>query len=299
LGQKVQILCDFHSEEKQPSTNWSKRYVLLTEYSKIHYNSYINMEDLTKQQIVLVTLLVSFVTSIATGIVTVSLVDQAPKGVTQTINQVVERTIERVVPQTASVGDATTSSRNFEEQLATTVDRSTKGLVRLKNIDAGPNEKSITGFGVVVSKDGVIVTDKSTIAAAGTYRAVFSDGRELPVTLVQSQNDGDIAFLIISAYGTSTTVYTTVPFAVGNLSLGETVFAIGGGKSLRLTKGFVSDADTSEQILTSLTDKEIEIGSPLINSAGEFIAIKTASIEGFYPLSLIRAAIPAEGTYSK
>src|SRR3989338_3691505 len=42
----------------------------------------ISVENLTKQQIVLVTLLVSFVTSLATGIITVSLMEQEPQGVT-------------------------------------------------------------------------------------------------------------------------------------------------------------------------------------------------------------------------
>ena len=62
------------------------------------------MEDLNKNQIILLTLLVSFITSIATGIVTVSLFEQAPQGVTRTINRVVERTVERVVPgETTSI----------------------------------------------------------------------------------------------------------------------------------------------------------------------------------------------------
>ena len=58
----------------------------------------MDIEHLTKMQIVLLTLLVSFVTSIATGIITVTLMNQVPPAVTQTLNRVVERTVERVVP---------------------------------------------------------------------------------------------------------------------------------------------------------------------------------------------------------
>ena len=49
------------------------------------------MEELSKSQLVLLVLLVSFVTSTATAIVTATLVDQAPKPITQTIQKVVER----------------------------------------------------------------------------------------------------------------------------------------------------------------------------------------------------------------
>ena len=53
------------------------------------------MESLTKTQIVLLVLLVSFVTSLTTGIVTVTLVNQAPQPVTHTINKVVEKLVPR------------------------------------------------------------------------------------------------------------------------------------------------------------------------------------------------------------
>jgi len=53
----------------------------------------MEMEKLNKSQIVLLTLLVSFVTLIATGVVTVSLMDQAPPAIAQTVNRIVERTV--------------------------------------------------------------------------------------------------------------------------------------------------------------------------------------------------------------
>ncbi len=57
----------------------------------------MDLEQLTKSQIVLLTLLISFVTSMATGIVTVSLAEQGVSPVTNTVNKIVERTKEIVV----------------------------------------------------------------------------------------------------------------------------------------------------------------------------------------------------------
>lgn len=72
----------------------------------------MDLEHLTKKQIILLTLLVSFVTSIATGIVSVSLMQQMPAPVTQTINRVVERTLERVVEKkTDAQGVVTTKEK--------------------------------------------------------------------------------------------------------------------------------------------------------------------------------------------
>lgn len=58
----------------------------------------VEIKDLNKTQLILLAILLSFITSIATGIVTVTLMQQAPTGVTQTINRVVQQTIEKVVP---------------------------------------------------------------------------------------------------------------------------------------------------------------------------------------------------------
>ena len=77
----------------------------------------MNIEELNKTQIILLTLLISFITSIATGIVTVSLMNQAPKVVTDTVHKVIEKTVERVVPgeQKATIieNSGTTGNKNL------------------------------------------------------------------------------------------------------------------------------------------------------------------------------------------
>ena len=54
----------------------------------------MNIEDLTKTQLLLLTILVNFITAIATSVMTVALLDETPLAVTQTVNRIVERTVE-------------------------------------------------------------------------------------------------------------------------------------------------------------------------------------------------------------
>jgi len=56
----------------------------------------MDIKELNKKQLILVTLLITFIVSIATGIVTVSLMQKMPKSVPKTINNVIQRTIEKV-----------------------------------------------------------------------------------------------------------------------------------------------------------------------------------------------------------
>ncbi len=74
----------------------------------------MDIKELNKKQLVLVTLLITFVVSIATGIVTVSLMQQVPKSVPQTINNVIQRTIEKVT--TVQVPVSTQNDKNINNK---------------------------------------------------------------------------------------------------------------------------------------------------------------------------------------
>lgn len=65
----------------------------------------MNIEELSKAQLLLLTVMVNFIVSIATGILTVSLLDQAPIQVSQGVDRVVERTIQAVAAPTNPIAN--------------------------------------------------------------------------------------------------------------------------------------------------------------------------------------------------
>ena len=139
------------------------------------------MEDLTKHQLILIVLLVTFVTSIATGIITFTLLSEAPVEITQNINRVVERTIERVVPTEGKPEKVvTTVVINEEDRVLEAIAKNEKSIVRLKTLGADGSEV-VTGLGLVVSSDGVIVADLRSYSNSSSYSILFYDDRTYPI----------------------------------------------------------------------------------------------------------------------
>jgi len=147
------------------------------------------------------------------------------------------------------------------------------------------------GSGVVISSDGLIMTNHHVIDNSTQVRVVFEDGRMYESEIIGSDRLTDIGLLKISASN-------LVPISIGNseaLKVGDLAVAIGHpltlGAAPTVTTGVVSalkrrldvggDAMNSGVTLFGLiqTDAPITRGSSggaLLNSNGELIGITTA-----------------------
>lgn len=278
------------------------------------------MEDLTKHQIVLLTLLVSFITSIATGIVTVSLMEQAPTNVVQRINRVVERTVETVVPvenQNASVVTKETTVVVKEDDLvANAIAAGSKNIVRIQKEvvqEDGTVGTVFANLGVVFRSDGTIVTENSLVPAGGVYHGIFAGGTELPLTYVGSEKESELAFLTIDtdalAEGETVPNFSRPTFAdLAKVSLGQSVITIGGVERDAVSNGIVSSILETEEVVpatatSATTTKNVrtavqanvrvgteQYGGPLYTLFGELVGVHTRTTSGegiFLPMSKV------------
>ncbi|MEI6057899.1 MAG: hypothetical protein WCQ60_02905 [bacterium] len=264
------------------------------------------MEHLTKQQIVLLTLLVSFVTSIATGIVTVALMDQAPVGVTNTINRIIERTIESSPASTDTNQAAVISSSgtDTQSQVSSALASVQKSIIVIKNatgVDVNGNPiGSTTGIGLVVSKSGLVVADKASVALFSSYIGQLPNGTTVPLTIVQSQNNGDLVFLLaqVPADKVKSTVFTPAVLASGLPKLGQVALSLSGADSPTLGQGIVTNvtpaSDTAfASFTTSIDFSKMLTAAVYFTPSGQVIGIQPVS-GTLYPTGIIKSAIAVQ-----
>lgn len=260
------------------------------------------MESLTKTQIVLLVLLVSFVTSLATGIVTVTLVNQAPKPITHTISKVVEK----IVPREVSVKEKTVVFSN-EENLVKIIKGASLAVVSVMaaTTTATTTEEKITasiGSGFFVSKDGIILTNKHIVEnAAFEYAVMTSDGKIFPVAVISRNSPQDIA--VLKAEGNN---FNFIPLGDSkNINIGQTAVAIGSDSrefQNTVSVGIVSGLNKMAAAINAVSGSEDSValiqidaatnpgnsGGPLIDLSGKAIGINTVGA----PMGNVGFALP-------
>jgi S1-C subfamily serine protease len=144
------------------------------------------------------------------------------------------------------------------------------------------------GSGVILSADGLVLTNAHVIGSIGDITVVLNDGSEHAAALVGSSPDDDLAVIQMQD------VDGLVPAELGSsddLRVGDEVIAIGNALNLggdaTVTRGIVSAKDRDLQAegvaLEGLIQTDAAInpgnsGGPLVNAAGQVVAVNTAIV---------------------
>lgn len=249
----------------------------------------MDIEDLNKTQLLLLTILVSFITSIATGVLTVSLLDETAPTVTQTVNRIVGTTIETVtqeVPiEVPAIIDPTPDTPTEEQRLTAAI-----AEVAARNVSIMKGKTMISS--------GVYLPGSRSVAT-------YTTG-SLPKEVVVMFPNGASAEASKVREGATVTIYgfsdqAALPAGnpariVGyeNLKAGQTVVALGAGNNA--ATGILSKVDQSG-LYTNLA--AIPLGAAAVNLSGNLVGISTGAGGVFVSADAIMNLLNATSTSSQ
>ncbi len=235
----------------------------------------MNIEELSKSQLILLTILVNFVTSVATGILTVSLLDHAPAFVTQTVNRVVEHTIETVAAAAPATiiqqAPAQAPAPSNQDLVTAAIGADAARAVAIYAADTGTSTPAIS-IGTYLPKARAIATAAQD-ALPKEALIEFTDGSYVPASLAR-QGKG------VAIYGFADSAMlpkmsSPALVASSDLKLGETALALGADGSA--ATGIVSRV-SEKGIHTTLPD--IGTGSAVVDLSGDLIGISGGASPG-------------------
>lgn len=149
------------------------------------------------------------------------------------------------------------------------------------------------GSGFIVSKDGLILTNKHVVSEKNAEYAVFTnDGKKYTAKVLATHPTLDIALIKINATDLSVAILGNSD----NLKLGQTAIAIGNalgefrntvsvGVISGLSRNITASSGGTSEVLQNVIQTDAAInpgnsGGPLINSRGEVIGINVAMVSG-------------------
>ncbi len=156
-----------------------------------------------------------------------------------------------------------------------------------RDFENGPPKPQVGfGSGVIISKDGYIITNNHVVAGASEVSVTLNDGREYIATVVGADPETDIALIKIEGEGED---FNYVSFGNSDdLQVGEWVLAVGNPFNLTstVTAGIVSAKNRANIVgetksLQSFIQVDAAVnpgnsGGALVNTRGELVGINTA-----------------------
>jgi hypothetical protein len=232
----------------------------------------MNIEELSKAQLILLTILVNFVTSIATGILTVSLLDRAPAFVTQTVNRVVERTIETIAAVAPAAIIQSSPAPSNQDLVTAAIAVNAMRVVAIYSAETGTSTPALA-IGTYLSKSRAVVTAAQDILP-GEVLVEFTNGAYIAASLAHAGK----GIAIYGFAGSASLPKMTSPtlIASGDLKLGGTVLALSADGAA--STGIVSRVSV-KGVYTTLPD--IGTGSAAVDLSGNLIGIATGVTPGF------------------
>lgn len=235
----------------------------------------MDLEKLTKHQIVLLTLLVSFVTSIATGIVSVSLMNQAPPAVTRTINQIIERTVQEIAPATqgaAAVQVKTVVVKN-DDLTAQSIASVQKSIIRI----TAKGGDQLVARGIITNMQGTAITDQAALDAdpAIEFEAILYSGERVPLTIRKQVGTTSPIAVVDVNVGTSTGFAPATIVDSSKLQLGQSIIRIGGTGQDVVGVGVIAALPSKHNPNIEISVPSATPGAVIMSLFGEVIGIAT------------------------
>lgn len=225
----------------------------------------MDIEELSKSQLILLTILVNFVTSVATAIIAVTLLDHAPPYVTQTIDHVVEKSIDTVAAAAPPVASVVAPAPSDQDLVTSAIAADAARLVTISVKDAATTTPVIA-IGTFLPRSRTVVTAAQD-ALPKEATIAFADGSSLPASLAREGNG-------IAVYGfADSAAFPKVPafslVSAKDLVLGETALAIGADGAA--ATGIVSKVSADGSVQTTLP--QVGAGSAVVDLSGNLIGI--------------------------
>lgn len=251
----------------------------------------MNIEELSKSQLILLTILVNFVTSVATGIITVSLLDHAPAFVTQTVNRVVEHTIETVT-EAAPAAIVQAPAPSTQELVTAAIGATASRAVAFYSPKTGTTTPALA-VGTYLPKSRAVAT-AAQVALPKEVLIGFPSGALVPASL--AKQGGGVAIYGFADAAPLPKATSPVLVSPDKLNLGQTALALGADGSA--STGIIARVDANA-VYTTLPD--IGAGSAAVDLEGNVIGIGAGGTAGLLiPASvistLLSAPAPASGS---